>query len=75
MIVLSNNIVLGTVNEAATHSHLGIFPKTITITITIMSQMTATIIVSSKSIYFTIFTITEPNLYLTGPWNQLGIYC
>ena len=34
MIVLSNNIVLGTVNEAATHSHLGIFPKTITITIT-----------------------------------------
>ena len=35
MIVLSNNIVLGTVNEAATHSHLGIFPKTITITITI----------------------------------------
>ena len=38
MIVLSNNIVLGTVNEAATHSHLGIFPKTITITITITIQ-------------------------------------
>ena len=33
MIVLSNNIVLGTVNEAATHSHLENFPKTFTITI------------------------------------------